>query len=104
MVVSDIIERYPHVGIVASITGSFVSFVSFLQEASVLIGFIGACFGLLAGFYTWRIKKRHWDKVDRQDRLDRDAEDRATRQANEAADRATRQANDQADRKTRNEN
>lgn len=102
MSLTALIERRPSVGILASMTGFAGSFMSFLQSASVLIGFIGACFGLLAGFYTWRIKKRHWDKVDRQDRLDKEAEDRVARQNAEAADRATRQANEAEDRIKRN--
>ena len=100
---STIIERYPHVGILASISGFVGSFVSFLQSASVVIGFIGACFGLVAGFYTWRIKRRHWEKIDREDRLQKEAEDRAGRQAADAEDRTTRQTNEAEDRKTRNE-
>jgi len=59
---SDFIERKPHLGIIASVAGFASSFVSFLQAASVIIGFLGAVFGLLAGFYTWRIKRHQWQK------------------------------------------
>jgi hypothetical protein len=60
MTLSQFIERNPHAGIFASIAGFTGSFISFLQQASVVIGFIGAVFGLLAGVYTFRIKRRHW--------------------------------------------
>ena len=103
MAVTAFLEKHPHVGIMASMTGFAGSFITFLQSASVLIGFIGACFGLLAGFYTWRVKKRHWDMLDREDRLRKEREDRDNRILAEEQDRHTRQVNDREDRKERNE-
>jgi Fe-S cluster biogenesis protein NfuA len=63
MALSDFIEHRPHFGIIASMTGGAVSLIGFLQEASVVIGFLGACFGLAAGYFTWRIKRRHWQRI-----------------------------------------
>lgn len=63
MTFADLIERRPSFGIVASVTGFVTSAISWLQQASIVIGFLGACFGLAAGFYTWRIKRAHWHRV-----------------------------------------
>ena len=62
MTLSDFIERRPHVGILASIAGFTGTFLTFLQDASIVIGFVGACFGLIAGIYTWKIKRHHWQR------------------------------------------
>lgn len=61
----------PALGITASISGFGVSVLSFLQNAGIVIGFLGAVFGLLAGFYTWRIKKDHWDHLQNAHRKHR---------------------------------
>lgn len=57
------LERRPGFGIVASLTGLGTSILSWLHAASVIVGFAGAVFGLLAGFYTWRVKKREWERT-----------------------------------------
>lgn len=54
------LERRPGVGILASVSGLGASVVSWFQAASIVIGFVGAIFGLLAGYYTWRVKRQEW--------------------------------------------
>ncbi len=94
MTFAELIERRPSVGIVASITGFSTSLLTLLQQASIVIGFVGACFGLCAGYYTFRIKRRHWERevsdAERADRRGKEAVDRKQRQDFEAKDRQTR--------------
>lgn len=54
------LERRPGVGILASVSGLGASVVSWFQAASIVIGFCGAIFGLLAGYYTYRVKRQEW--------------------------------------------
>ena len=56
----------PSLGIVASITGFTTSLLSLLTQLSVVIGFLGALFGLAAGYYTWRLKREHWHRLERE--------------------------------------
>lgn len=69
MLFADLIERRPGVGILASMAGFSTSFLGFLQEASIVIGFVGACFGLLAGYFTWRVKRAHWRRIKDHENL-----------------------------------
>jgi hypothetical protein len=64
------IERRPVVGILASLTGFSTTIITLLQDASVVLGFLGAAFGLAAGYYTWRIKRAHWHRIvlDKKDK------------------------------------
>jgi hypothetical protein len=57
-----ICER-PALGITASITGFGASILALLQDLSIVLGFLGAVLGFAAGFYTWRIKREHWNRV-----------------------------------------
>lgn len=61
--IAALLERRPGVGIIASITGFSTSVITLMQQASIVIGFVGACFGLVAGYYTWRIKRAHWHRL-----------------------------------------
>ena len=56
----------PSLGIVASITGFTTALVSLLAQLSVVIGFLGALFGLAAGYYTWKLKREHWHRLERE--------------------------------------
>lgn len=56
------IEKKPHFGILASLSGFGVSLLSLLHVATIVLGFGGAVFGLLAGYYTYRIKRHHWER------------------------------------------
>lgn len=58
--VHEFIERNPHVGILASLSGIGVSVVGWLHYFNIILETGGAAFGLLAGFYTFRIKLHHW--------------------------------------------
>lgn len=60
---SKLVCDRPSLGITASISGFGVSLLTFLQNASIVLGFLGALFGLAAGYYTWRIKKDHWEHL-----------------------------------------
>ncbi len=64
MSIANLIERRPGVGILASMTGFSTSLLGLMQQASIVIGFLGACFGLIAGVYTFKIKKRHWERLN----------------------------------------
>jgi hypothetical protein len=64
--IGDFLERRPGFGIIASITGLGTSVLSVLHAASIVLGCGGALFGLLAGFYTWRIKKLHWERLNHE--------------------------------------
>lgn len=61
---TQFLERRPSFGILASFSGFGASLVSFLHNASIVVGFAGAVFGLLAGIYTWRIKRREWQRLN----------------------------------------
>lgn len=52
-----ILEQRPSAGILASFGGFGASVLAWLEQASVVVGFIGAVFGLAAGFYTWKIQR-----------------------------------------------
>ena len=56
----------PSLGIVASITGFTTTLVSLLAQLSVVVGFLGALFGLAAGYYTWKLKREHWHRLERE--------------------------------------
>ena len=58
-----LISDRPSLGIVASMTGFTASLLALLAQLSVVIGFLGALFGLAAGYYTWRLKREHWRRM-----------------------------------------
>lgn len=60
---ADWLYQKPHWGIVASATGFGASFLTLLADASIIVGFAGAVFGCIAGYYTFRIKRSHWKKL-----------------------------------------
>lgn len=60
---SKYVEAKPALGIVASISGFGASVMAFIKDASIVLGFLGAIFGLAAGYYTWRIKREHWKRI-----------------------------------------
>lgn len=60
---AEFIERRPSFGIVASAAGFGASLLSWINTATTILGFLAAIFGFVAGVYTWRIKKAHWDKI-----------------------------------------
>jgi membrane associated rhomboid family serine protease len=62
LAVQDFIERRPGVGIFASVSGLLTSLTSLIQAVSIFIGLGGAIFGLLAGYYTFRIQRKKWLK------------------------------------------
>ena len=61
-----LISDRPSLGIVASITGFTTTLVSLLAQLSVVVGFLGALFGLAAGYYTWKLKREHWHRLERE--------------------------------------
>lgn len=62
--VMDWFERkplmFPISGVLASVTGLVASIAASLQMVSLVIGVIGAFFGALAGYYTFRIQRLRW--------------------------------------------
>lgn len=60
--VHDFIEKNPHVGILASLSGFGVSVVGWLHYFNLALETGAAVFGLLAGIYTFRIKLHHWKR------------------------------------------
>lgn len=61
-VISQFLERRPGVGIFASFSGFGVSLTSLIHTGTLVLGFGGAIFGLLAGYYTYRIQKHKWER------------------------------------------
>ena len=61
-----LISNRPSLGIVASITGFMTTLVSLLAQLSVVVGFLGALVGLAAGYYTWKLKREHWHRLERE--------------------------------------
>jgi hypothetical protein len=59
------LETRPSIGIVASLSGFTASLLAILQQISIILGLVGAIFGLLAGYYTWRVKREHWIRLSR---------------------------------------
>ena len=57
---ASFIEKNPHVGILASFAGFGASALTWLHAATILFGFVGASFGLVAGYYTMRVKYHQW--------------------------------------------
>jgi membrane protein DedA with SNARE-associated domain len=53
-------DKYPAVGLVVSTGGALTSVLAFTAHISVLIGFVGAVFGCIAGYYTMRCQMRKW--------------------------------------------
>jgi hypothetical protein len=60
---SKYVEAKPALGIVASVSGFGASVLAVLQDLSIVLGFLGAVLGFAAGYYTWRIKREHWKRV-----------------------------------------
>lgn len=61
------IERNPHVGIFASMAGFGASLLTVVHVLSILVGFVGAIFGCIAGYYTMRCHYRKWQKAKSDD-------------------------------------
>lgn len=59
-------HRFPHLGIVASITGFLTSILSLVNVLSVVFGLAGAIFGCLAGYYTWRVQRLKYKNLLKQ--------------------------------------
>ena len=55
-----VVDQYPHVGIFASLTGFVASLLSIINVLTPVIGFIAACFGAVAGYYSMRCLHRKW--------------------------------------------
>lgn len=55
-------ERYPHFGMFASFSSFAASLLSFINVITPIIGFVAACFGLIAGYYSMRCLHRKWVK------------------------------------------
>lgn len=54
---AEFLERNPVFGIIASAGGLAAPLMSWLQLIGLLLGLGGAFFGLLAGFYTWKLSR-----------------------------------------------
>ena len=59
-ILAEFLERRPHFGILASLTGVGTSLVTWLQAGTIVLSFLGAAFGFAAGFYTWRVQRHKW--------------------------------------------
>lgn len=60
--VHEFIERNPHIGILASLSGWGASIFGWLHSINIILETGAAIFGLLAGIYTFRIKLHHWNR------------------------------------------
>lgn len=63
---AEFLERRPHYGMLASATGFATALTSYLKIASPMLGLLGALFGLIAGYYTMRIKHAEWKKIQNE--------------------------------------
>lgn len=57
---SNILDRQPWAGVLASLGGFTASALSALNLISAVIGLIGAILGVIAGYYTLRIQRAKW--------------------------------------------
>ncbi len=57
-----LISQKPVFGYLFAAGGFFSGLLTWLQILTPAIGFIGACLGALAGFYTLLIKVREWKR------------------------------------------
>ena len=72
--VQRFLERNPHLGIFASVAGFTTMLLSLVKVLSVILGFGGAVFGFVAGYYTMRSAHRKWKRQKAEDALQRDDE------------------------------
>lgn len=63
LMLSRWIEARPSLGILTSFTGFGTAVLALMQYLSIFLGFLGAILGLVAGYYTLRIKREHWKRV-----------------------------------------
>lgn len=61
--ITNFLERRPALGIFASFSGFGASVLSALKIISIIAGAGGAVLGLVAGYYTLRIKRAHWQRM-----------------------------------------
>jgi hypothetical protein len=57
-------DRYPHVGICATIAGLGASVLTWMKVLTIVFGFGGALIGFIAGYYTFRVQRRKWQIFD----------------------------------------
>ena len=71
-------ERNWHVGIFASMSGFTISLLSLAKVLSVILGFGGALFGFVAGYYTMRSARRKWLRQKAEDAAKKAADEETT--------------------------
>ena len=59
-----LISERPVLGIIGAVAGWVASVLSWIGYVTPLIGFAGAVFGLCAGYYTFRIKRAEWKRMN----------------------------------------
>jgi uncharacterized protein (DUF2062 family) len=64
---TNFVERFPHVSILASLSGCAASVLAIMKVLSVLLGVAGGVFSLLAGYYTFRVYYRKWQRAKAED-------------------------------------
>lgn len=72
--VQRFLERNPHIGIFASAAGFGTMLLSLVKVISVILGFGGAIFGFIAGYYTMRSAHRSWKRQKAEDAIKRASE------------------------------
>lgn len=59
---SQFLERNPHYGILASMSGIGTFILGVLHYVNPVLETLAALFGLGAGIYTFLIKRHHWKR------------------------------------------
>lgn len=63
---NHLIANRPILGVALSGGGAVSAILTWLNILTPIIGFAGACFGLVAGFYTFRIQMYKWRELRKQ--------------------------------------
>jgi hypothetical protein len=59
--ITNTLAAKPLVGVGTSIgTGILGTILTWIGVLTPLLGFVSVIFGLMAGYYTWRIQRRKW--------------------------------------------
>lgn len=59
--IEDLLERRPMVGVITSAFGNLLAWLlAHLGQATAVLGFFSALFGLAVGYLTFRIQLRKW--------------------------------------------
>lgn len=64
--IASFLSAKPQVGILTSFAGLGAAILSWLHILTIVLGFAGAVIGLIAGIYTFLIKRKEWKDLNKQ--------------------------------------